>query len=62
MGLVKLSWDEFLSEANTKKVIKSGSWVILCWNKSNKTKKLVNIWDLSNYVGMNFLAKQTPKK
>ena len=23
------------------------------------TKKWENIWDLSNYVGMNFLAKQT---
>ena len=43
MGFVKLCWNEFLSEANTKKVIISGGWVKLCWNdflsKSNKIKK-----------------------
>ena len=40
MGVVKLCWNEFLSKANNKNVIKSGGWVKFCWNdflsKSNK--------------------------
>ena len=40
MGFVKLCWNEFLSKASNKKVIKSGGWVKLCWNdflsQSNK--------------------------
>ena len=43
MGVVKLCWNEFLSEANNKKVMNRRGWVKLCWNdflsKSNKTKK-----------------------
>ena len=42
MGVVKLCWNEFLSKANTKKVINSGGWIKLCWNdflsKFDKTK------------------------
>ena len=42
MGVVKLCWNEFLSKANDKNVIKSGGWVKLCWNDflSNLTKKI----------------------
>ena len=34
-----------------------------CLNEflSESNKKIENIWELSNYVGMNFLAKQTTK-
>ena len=43
MGVVKLCWNEFLSEANNKKMNKQWGWVKLRWNdfirKSNKTKK-----------------------
>ena len=36
--------------------------IILSCILINKTKKWENIWELSNYVGMNFLAKQTRTK
>ena len=32
MGVVKLCWNEFLSKANDKNVIKSGGWAKSCWN------------------------------
>ena len=64
-GVVRICWNEFLSEANNNKSDKQWGWVKLCWNdflsKSNKTKKRENIWELSNYVGKNFFAKQTTK-
>ena len=65
MGVVKLCWNEFLSKANNKNVIKSGGWVKLCWNDflSNLTKKLrKHIWELSNYVGMIFLVNLITQK
>ena len=45
MGVVKLCWNEFLSKANDKNVIKSGGWVKLCWSdflikpNNNKNEK-----------------------
>ena len=43
MGVVKLCWNEFLSKANGKNMMKSGGWVKLCWNDflgiSNKKNK-----------------------
>ena len=64
MGVVKLCWNKFLSKANDANVIKSGGWVKLCWNdfqsKSNKKSEKI-VGELSNYVGMKFLAKQTTK-
>ena len=55
----------FLLSLTTTKKRKHMGVVKLCWNvflsKSNNNKKRGNGWELSNYVGMNFLAKQTIK-
>ena len=61
-GWVKLCWNDFLSKSN-KKSEKTLGIVKLCWNDfhNKSTKKLENIWELLNYVGMNFLAKQKAK-
>ena len=66
VGVVRLCWNEFQSKVNDKNMIKSGELgqIMLEWFSSllvNLTKKWENIWELSNYVGMNFLAKQTTK-
>ena len=62
-GVVKLCWNKFHSKENNKNVIKSGggSKYVGMIFLVNLTKKYEKIGELSNYVGMNFLAKQMTK-
>ena len=56
MGVVKLSWNEFLGKANDKNTIKSVVGGNDFLRKSNNNKKWANLWEFSKYVGVDFLV------
>ena len=54
-----MCWNEFISKANDKNVIKNGGWVKLCWNDflSKSNKKVTKHVGVVRFCWNEFLSK-----